>query len=84
MTAYESLTDEDRAILILLGAACMYSLVRQVWVIQFKWKGQAIYCAYSIRGNTSLKEYLGYFMDWGVFPAQKFNFEGVIHGSENW
>lgn len=69
VTAYEALSDAERAILLLLNAECHYRFPDQVWTIRIDLHGNRFQFAYQADRGYTLKEFIGYILDHGYCPA---------------
>lgn len=69
VTAYEGLSDDDRAALLILNGRAHYRFIDQTWTIQIDLKGQRISFAFQEGHGYTLKSFIGYLLDHGHCPA---------------
>lgn len=67
-TAYEALTEEDRAALLILNAECRFEFSRGLWTITFDYKGDRVQVQYRAGGGYTIHEFFGYYLDHGHSP----------------
>jgi len=68
VTAYESLSEDDRAILLLLKGEAHYRFTDDSWTFRIDYKGQRYQFAWESGREWTLKAFIGYLFDHGHCP----------------
>ena len=69
VTAFEGLSDDDRAVLCILHADVEYSFYKHEWKIVFDHSKGEVRLSFQPDAGMSMKEFLGHFLDSFIAPV---------------